>query len=338
MDSVSEAPASFEFGRFRILLQRREVFADGRSMELGGRAFDVLVALIEANGAVVSKDELLSRVWPDRIVEDNNLHAQIKALRKAFSDRDLIRTIVGRGYQFRGEVHAGPATWSEQAGPGAASDPPRAPTNLPAPTSGLIGRDVEVGEVIRLLADHRFVTLTGTGGIGKTRLALEVARHLLPQFADGVWVAELAPLSDPQLVPVTVATALGLELAAGVVSPERIAAALGSKHIILVLDNCEHVIDAAAGMVEALLHADEAARVIATSREPLRAESERLYRVPPLAVPAEDTHASEDVLRHGGVALFVARVQAADPHFSLDARTASAISSISGTSTASRLP
>ena len=328
MDSVSEAPASFEFGRFRILLQRREVFADGRSMELGGRAFDVLVALIEANGAVVSKDELLSRVWPDRIVEDNNLHAQIKALRKAFSDRDLIRTIVGRGYQFRGEVHAGPATWSEQAGPGAASDPPRAPTNLPAPTSGLIGRDVEVGEVIRLLADHRFVTLTGTGGIGKTRLALEVARHLLPQFADGVWVAELAPLSDPQLVPVTVATALGLELAAGVVSPERIAAALGSKHIILVLDNCEHVIDAAAGMVEALLHADEAARVIATSREPLRAESERLYRVPPLAVPAEDMHASEDVLRHGGVALFVARVQAADPHFSLDARTASAISSI----------
>src|SRR5215470_3273602 len=106
MDPVSEAPASFEFGRFRILLQRREVLADGRPMELGGRAFDVLVVLIEANGAVVSKDELVSRVWPGRIVEDNNLHAQIKALRKAFSGHDFIRTIIGRGYQFKGGVRA----------------------------------------------------------------------------------------------------------------------------------------------------------------------------------------------------------------------------------------
>jgi predicted ATPase len=182
--------------------------------------------------------------------------------------------------------------------------------------------------VIGVVTDHRFVTLTGTGGIGKTRLALEVARHLLRQFADGVWIAELAPLSDPQLVPVTVAAALGLELISGVVSPDRIAAALGSKHIMLVIDNCEHVIDAAAGMVEALLHANPAARVIATSREPLKAESEHLYRVPPLAVPTEDTQALEDVLRHGAVALFVARAQAADPHFLPDPQAAAAIAAI----------
>ena len=97
MDPLSEAPASFEFGRFRILPHRREVLADGHRMELGGRAFDVLVVLIEAQGAVVSKAELISRVWPGRIVEDNHLHAQIKALRRAFSDHDLIRTVVGRG-------------------------------------------------------------------------------------------------------------------------------------------------------------------------------------------------------------------------------------------------
>jgi hypothetical protein len=136
-------------------------------------------------------------------------------LRKASSDRDLIRTVVGRGYQFSGEVLARPAGRSERAEPGTASNvsgPPRAPTNLPAPTSDLIGRDVEIRDVIGLVTDHQFVTLTGTGGIGKTQLALEVARHLLPQFADGVWIAELAPLSDPQLVPVTVAAALGLEL------------------------------------------------------------------------------------------------------------------------------
>src|SRR5215467_5679989 len=331
MDPLSETPASFEFGRFRILLQRREVLADGRPMELGGRAFDVLVVLIEANGAVVSKDELMSRVWPGRIVEDNNLHAQIKALRKAFSDRDLIRTIVGRGYQFRGEVRTRPGTRTEGAQPETASDVsarPRAPTNLPAATSDLIGRKAEIAEVIGLVADHRSVTLTGTGGIGKTRLALEIARHLLPQFADGVWFAELASLSDPRLVPVTVAAALGLELVSGVVSPERIAAALGSKHVMLVLDNCEHVIDAAAKMVEAVLHANPAARVIATSREPIRAESEQLYRVPPLAVPTEGSQALQDVLRHGAVALFVARAQAADPHFAPDQQTAAAISSI----------
>jgi DNA-binding winged helix-turn-helix (wHTH) protein len=263
MEPVSEAPASFEFGRFRIFVQRREVLVDGRPIALGGRAFDVLVALIEANGAIVSKDELMNRVWPGRIVEENNLHAQIKVLRKAFSDHDLIRTVVGRGYQFTGEIRPRPADQGERAASAAVRDapgPPRAPTNLPAPTSDLIGRDDEIEEVIGLVADHRFVTLTGTGGIGKTRLALEVARQLLRQFADGVSIAELAPLSDPQLVPVAVAAALGLELVSGVVSPERIAAALGSKQIILVLDNCEHVIAAAAGMVEALLHANPAAR------------------------------------------------------------------------------
>jgi Transcriptional regulatory protein, C terminal len=177
----------------------------------------------------------MSRVWPGRIVEENNLRAQVKALRKALSDHDLIRTVVGRGYQFTGEIRARPADQSERVDPSPdrnAPGPPRAATNLSAPTSVLIGRDAEIGEVIGHVTDHRFVTLTGTGGIGKTRLALEVARHLLPQFADGVWIAELASLSDPDLVPVTVAAALRLELVSGVVSPARSAAALGSKHIM----------------------------------------------------------------------------------------------------------
>src|SRR5262249_30991223 len=104
MKSRSEPPASIEFGRFRILPHRREVLADGRRMELGGRAFDLMMALIEAGGAVVTKSELISRVWPGRIVEEDNLHAQIRALRKAFGDRNLIRTVAGRGYQFAGEV------------------------------------------------------------------------------------------------------------------------------------------------------------------------------------------------------------------------------------------
>jgi TolB-like protein len=107
VDPVSEAPASVEFGRFRILPHRREVLADGRPIELGGRAFDVLMALIEANGAVVGKDKLISRAWPGRIIEEDNLRAQIRALRIALADRDLIRTVAGRGYQFTAELRSG---------------------------------------------------------------------------------------------------------------------------------------------------------------------------------------------------------------------------------------
>jgi DNA-binding winged helix-turn-helix (wHTH) protein len=256
MDPVSETPAAIDFRRFRVLPHRRELLAEGRRVELGGRAFDVLMALIEASGAVVDKNTLMNRVWPDRIVEDNSLQAQISALRKAFAaDRDLIRTIAGRGYQFTGEIRSISANPDAQATAGMAqptSTPSRPPTNLPEPVSELIGRDVELDEILDLSTSHRLVTLVGPGGIGKTRLSSEVARHLLPRFVDGVWVAELAPLSDPELVSAAVATTLGLDLAGGPVSPERVANGLGSKQLMLVLDNCEHVADAAAEMAEAL--------------------------------------------------------------------------------------
>src|SRR5215831_8074673 len=316
MARESEAPASFEFGRFRLLPRHREVFADGRPMALGGRAFDALMALIEAKGAIVSKDALMRRAWPGRIVEENNLHAQIGALRKAFAKPELIRTIAGRGYQFTGEIRVLAADQIDGPQPTPPRDVPllqEVSTNLPAPTSDLIGRDAEIRAVIVLAADHRLVTLIGTAGIGKTRLAFEAARHLLPQFPDGVWVVEFALLSDARLVAVT---------------PERVAAALSAKHALVVLDNCEHVIDAAAGMAEALLLADPSVRIIATSREPLRAASEHLYRVPPLAVPEEDTGSFEEMLRHDAVALFVARAHAIDPDFLPDPQTAAAISSI----------
>src|SRR6266852_6748591 len=271
----AQAPAAIEFGRFRVLPHRRELIADGRPLEVGGRAFDVLMVLIEASGAVVSKDTLMNRVWPDRIIEENSFQHQISALRRAFgADRDLIRTISGRGYQFTGEIRTFSARPDAQTSAGGLQPTPapsRPPTNLPEPVSELIGRDAELDEVLNLSASHRLVTLTGAGGIGKTRLGFEAARNLLPRFADGVWAIELAPLSDPELVPVTVATALGLELASGAASPLSVANALRSKQLMLVLDNCEHVIDAAARTAEALLRANPAARVIATSREPLTA-------------------------------------------------------------------
>ena len=328
VDLTSETPAIIEFGRFRVAPHRRELLADGQPVRLGGRSFDVLMALIEGQGAIVSKDALMGRVWPNRIVEESSLHVQISALRNAFgADRNLIRTISGRGYQFTGEIRTVAASPHTQAVARTAVPvpaAPRPPTNLTEPVSELIGRDVEFEEVLGLAAAHRLVTLTGAGGIGKTRLGLEVARRLLPEFADGVWVIEFAPLSDPDLVPATVATALGLDLAGGAVSPERVANALASKQLLLVLDNCEHLVSAAARMAEALLRANPAARVMVTSREPLRAEGECLYRVPPLAVPTEGSRDAEDPLRYGAVRLFVARARAAEPQFSPDERAVAA--------------
>jgi predicted ATPase len=211
------------------------------------------------------------------------------------------------------------------AGAPAAATPP---TNLPAPTSDLIGRAAAVAEVRELLAVHRLVTLIGAGGIGKTRLSLEVARQLVPDFTDGVWLAELAPLSEPSLVPVTVAVALKLWLPDDAESPERVAAALGAKRLLLVLDNCEHVIEAAARMAEAVLRAAPHARVVATSREPLRAPGEHVYQVPSLEVPPENRRDREDLLRTAAVSLFVARTRALAGSFSPDARSAATMGAV----------
>jgi predicted ATPase/DNA-binding winged helix-turn-helix (wHTH) protein len=312
-----------------VLPHRRELLADGRPIKLGGRAFDVLMALIEARGAVVGKDALMARVWPDRIVEENSLQAQISALRAALgTERELIRTVSGRGYQFTGEIRNLSASPDERAGMGMAAAPPASalpPTNLPEPVSELIGRAVELDEILDLSTSHRLVTLVGPGGIGKTRLGSEAVRRLLPRFVDGAWVAELAPLSDPELVPVTVATTLGLDLAGGTISPERVANALGSKQLMLVLDNCEHVVDAVAEMAEALLRANPGTRVIATSREPLRVEGEQIYPVPPLGVPAAET---EDPWQYGAVQLFVERARAAERHFEPEGRRVAMIAAI----------
>jgi predicted ATPase/DNA-binding winged helix-turn-helix (wHTH) protein len=331
MDITSETPAIIEFGHFRVVPRRRELLADGRPIHLGGRTFDVLMALIEASGAVVGKDALMDRAWPNR-VEENSLHVQISALRNALgADRNLISTISGRGYQFTGEIRTVAASPDAPAVAKAAVPVPSAPrslTNLAEPVSALIGREVEFEEILGLTAAHRLVTLTGAGGIGKTRLGLDVARRLLPKFPDGIWAIELAPLSDPDLVPVAVATELGLDLAGSAVSPERVANAFASKQLLLVLDNCEHLIGAAASMAEAVLRANPATRVMATSREPLRAEGECLYLVPSLAVPTEGSRDAEDPLRYGAVQLFVARARAAVPQFSPDEPAVAAIAAI----------
>src|SRR5262245_5457644 len=309
MDAKPDAGGGvLEFGRYKIIPGRRELLADGEPLEIGDRAFDVLLRLVAARGALVGKDDLLKAVWPGQTVEENALQAQVSALRKAFAEeRDLIRTVSGQSYQLTAEVRAGlsAAAFGESS-------------TVPHWMSELIGRDEQLQQVLDLLEQNRLVSLCGPGGIGKTRLAAEAARVLLGRSMGKVCIAKLAPLSDPRLVPATAANALGLALAGGPVTPERIAAAIGVQPVVLVLDNCEHVIEACAQLAEALLHHTPAARLLATSREPLRADGERVYRVPALDLP--EAKSSPDVaMRAGSIRLFVARVREADPQFAPDA-------------------
>jgi predicted ATPase/DNA-binding winged helix-turn-helix (wHTH) protein len=320
-----------QFGPFRLDSQRRELVSDGAPVPIGNRAFDILIQLIEARGELVTKDELLTRVWPDTVVEENALQFQISTLRKALGkDRGFIKTASGRGYRFVADIasaagHAPPPP-DVQAGPAEEIIDVSPPHNLPVPISHLIGREEHLSYVADLIAQHRLVTLVGAGGIGKTRLGIETARSLLSRFADGVWVADLGPLSDPALVLPTVATILGVTGGGG--SPERLASALAPRRILLVLDDCAHVVQAVASLAEALLHASVTVRTLVTSREPVRAEGECVYRVPPLDVPTDDTEDMDQVMQASAVRLFVAQARAAEPQLSVDARFAAAAANI----------
>ncbi len=329
MHGTARGAACLEFGRFRLLTRQRELRLGDVPVPLGSRAFDVLLILVEAQGELVTKEQLLARVWPGTVVEESNIQVQVSALRKALgADRNLILTVPLRGYRFTGEVRAldaeGRALPSPSPGPGAER---QIPTNLPAPVSDFIGREPELREVHELLRHSRLVTLVGTGGIGKTRLGLEAARATLEEFPDGVWIAELAPLTDSDLVASAINTALGLQSGTGWTS-ERLAAALRGRRLLLVLDNCEHLIAAAAREAETLLRAVPGVRILATSQEPLGLDGECTYRLSPLEFPAEETAELAAALRHDAVRLFVARARAADPHFNLTERNVATVATI----------
>ncbi|MBY5357504.1 LuxR family transcriptional regulator [Rhizobium leguminosarum] len=320
----------FEFCGWELDLAKRELRAMGAPVPIGSRAFEILETLVVSEGDIVSKDDLMKRVWPGLIVEDNTIQVHISAIRKALGkDRNLLKTISGRGYRILGE-------WTCHRKPAHAPMPtpaiqPRSTensffTNIPASTSDLVGRETTITQVLNLTSAYRVVTLTGPGGIGKTVLASEIARRLLPSLDGNAFFVELVSLSDPGLVPTTLAQALDLHLQGDDISAELVARAIGTKKMLLVIDNCEHVIDAAAAMVEAIVRACQNVSVLATSRELLRIEGEFAYRVPPLEVPA-----SEDLgnaLEHSAVQLFIARTRALLWDFSPSQERLSAIASI----------
>jgi len=321
------------FGRFELQPGQRRLLAEGRPVALGARAFDLLVALVARAGQLVAKNELLMLVWPGLVVEENNLQVQVSALRKLLG-QSAVATIPGRGYRFEltlerdaaPPIPLQPAAKVIAASP-AASRPARAPTNLPPRLATLFGRAADVDAVKALLAQHPVVTIAGAGGIGKTRLAQAVAAQLAEErvadFPDGVWWVELAPLADGALVASAVARVLGTQLGSDRSPVATIAAVLAPQRLLLVLDNCEHLTDAVASLIDAVSAAAQGLRVLVTSQETLKTSDEHVYRLNALAVPAVD--AGADALQVGAVELFVARAQAVDPRFALTSENSHAV-------------
>ncbi|MGU7772583.1 ATP-binding protein [Burkholderia sp. MR1-5-21] len=306
-------------GPLDVLLDKREVRRDGEPLRLGSRAFDVLELLIQAEGGLVSKDELMRHVWAHTIVEENNLQVQIAALRKALgADRGRIVTVPGRGYRLVA-AHDSVGAEADAAVPAAPAPFALRPC-VASDASALVGRQHTIADILAALERSRVVTLVGAGGIGKTRAAEEAAAaaHACAQFEDGIVFVPFASVSNPRFALDALASALGMPQPAGGLSLDAIVAHLAGRRMLLVLDNCEHLIDAAAQIAGAITDAHPGIGVLATSREALRIPGERLQPIPPLDVPAEDD-GDDTILHAAAVQLFVARARASDPRFPLDA-------------------
>ncbi len=298
------------------------------AIRIGSRALEILLALVERPGELVGKDELRARVWPETFVEESNLKVNVAALRRTLGDgRDgarYIETVSGRGYRFvsPAQILAADGDARDER-----SDRLRA-HNLPISATRVLGRRQAIDAILRKFEGSRFITIVGAGGVGKTTVALAVGARMAESIEHGVWLVDLAPVTDPALVPDAIAAAIDLTVHS---ADQRSAlrAFLRDRRLMLVLDNCEHLVDAAATCVSEILADAAGVQILATSREALRAEGEQVHRLPPLETPpeAQDLRAAE-ALAFPAVELFVERAMASLGAFSLDDANAPTVARI----------
>jgi predicted ATPase/DNA-binding winged helix-turn-helix (wHTH) protein len=356
-------PNEYRFGPFVLRAAQRELLAAGEPQRLGGRAFDLLLALVERQGEALSRDELFARAWPGRVVSDDNLKVQVMGLRRLLGAEAIV-TVPGHGYRFALPVHAAaaraeaasashaaeavgtshdaaaqapasaataqaPANAATAQAPSAAfaarrDAQPLAPLrHAGAPPTALIGREDDLAQLQSLLGPGRLVTVSGAGGVGKTRLAQAALAAAGTRFADGAVLVELAPLTDPRALPAAVARRLQLPVETEGWQAAELAQAMTTLSLLLVLDNCEHLLPAAAEVAQVLLDAAPGVALLATSQEPLNLRAETLLRLEGLALPGADADAAE-VAASPAVSLLAERVRALDRGFALDEGNAAA--------------
>jgi len=278
---------AISFGPFSLVASERLLAKEGAPVALGARALDILIALASRPHEVISKRELLSRVWPDVTVEESSLRFHIASLRRALGDgKDgarYIATLAGRGYCFVAPVSR-PAD-RDNVGATAVGNFPHA--NLPGRLMRMVGRADDVLRLSTQLLATRFVTIVGAGGVGKTTVAIAVGHHLIEVFAGAALFVDLGVLNDPRLVATAVTSMLGLSVQSDDPTPSLIAY-LRDKRIILILDTCEHLIEAVADLASRVFVSAPQAHILSTSREALQVEGEHVYKLDPLACAPDD--------------------------------------------------
>jgi predicted ATPase/DNA-binding winged helix-turn-helix (wHTH) protein len=318
--------SAISFGPFRLLPNSRLLEKHGTALHVGGRALDILVVLVEHAGEVVDKRELVKRVWTDVNVDEGSLRFHITALRKALGDgTEGVRYIVnvpGRGYCFAAPLARAAPSGVPSVGRIAS------PHSLPAPLAKMIGRTEAIEKISSELSAHRFVTVVGPGGIGKTSVAVTVGHRQFADFAGQVFFIDFGSLRDDSLVPSTIASALGLTVSSE--NPTSgLLAHLHARPMLLILDSCEHVLDALAPLAERIVAEVPGVHLLATSRESLRSEGERIFRLFPLDYPPQrDDLGLEEVLSYPAVQLFVERITESLGEFQLSTEEAPLVANI----------
>lgn len=305
------------FGPFQLFPSTRRLERDGVDIALGDRALDILIALVERAGEIVSHRDLIARAWRDLVVGPGNLRVHMTALRKALGEGEdgvrYIANVAGQGYTFVAPV-------KRTGGEPVARRAPLtviAPSVLPPALARMVGRDDAVRTIAADLRTDRFVTIVGAGGMGKTTVAISVAHAMLEEFAGEVCFLDLGALADPKLLAATIASTLGLPIQSA--DPlATLMAFLRTTRMLLLLDNCEHVIDAVAPLAEMIFRQAPEVHILATSREALRVEGEHAHWLRPLESPPPDANVNAaSAMTFPAVRLFVDRAKASDSRFEL---------------------